>query len=151
MKKVSALLSVLLFLLFISCSGKKNEGISREEMEGIIFDIKTGGVAYDVINNEVDYEKGHHFVVTMNISNGTQESIRFNSNSFKLISGSGHEIQLPTNEDGLGIANKIFLDSPINPGDTREAVLMFMIKEPQKDFKLKISSHLSNANKIINL
>ena len=149
--KNSISLHLIIFLIFISCAGKKQEGLAKVDMDGITFNIKTGGVAYDVINNKVDYEKGHHYVVTMNISNSSRNSLRFDKNSFKLINNSGQEIHLPINEDGLGIANKLFLENLIEINGTREVTLIFLINESQNNYRLKITSPLTQGSKLITL
>lgn len=139
-----------LLVIAIGCSDRKRANLASIDIDGVNYNVKNGGVGYDVVNNKVDYSSGQQFMVEMTVSNNTNENLIFDSTSFLLIGKSGQEISLPIDNDVIGIANQAFYNTPISPRATEECILMFKIKEAGK-YKLKITSPMSKTQEIITL
>ena len=141
---------VLLLFTAIGCSDRKRDSLASIGIDGVNYNVKSGGVGFEVVKNEVDYSSGQQFMVEMTVSNNTNENLIFDSTSFLLIAKSGPEISLPTGNDVIGIANQAFYNTSISPGATEICILMFSVKEAG-EYKLKITSPKSKTHEIITL
>ena len=145
-------LLAIAFLLFIAigCSNRNQDSFASIDIDSVNYNVNSGGVGFDVVNNEVDYSSGQQFMVEMTISNNTNENLIFDSTSFLLIDKSGQELSLPIGNNAIGIANQAFYNTPISPGATEICILMYSIKEAG-EYKLKITSPKSKTHEIITL
>lgn len=138
-----------LFLVCISCSNKK-ESVAIIDLDGVNYNIKSGGIGHDVVSNQVNNEKAQHFIVAIIVTNESRKELSFDSTTFLLISKGGQEVPLPTNEEATGITYKAFYNAPIPPGTTKKCLLMFPMRE-EGSYKLKITAPLSKEQRIVGL
>jgi hypothetical protein len=135
-----------------ACNSKKNNKSEPTiTLDNIVYKIQSSGVAYDVKDNQVDYNKGNHFVIGVEISNNLSKPVSFDRTDLVIVDGAG-QVVLPAgkNDELMGPANELLFADSLEPNSTKEFLVYYLIPAPA-DYKLQITSPVTRNKRIISL
>jgi hypothetical protein len=144
-------LSAVVFSSAACNNNKENRSEPTITLDNIVYKIQSAGVAYDVKDNQVDYSKGNHFVLAMDITNNLSEPVSFDSTDFIIVDDAG-QVVLPAgkSDELMGTVNELLFAHSLEPNSTKDFLVYYLIPGPG-NYKLQITSPVTRNKRIVSL
>ena len=139
-----SLAAVISILIFCGCKSKRTENTFI--LDNIQYELKDGGVGYEVNNdNSFDLNRAT-FVATLHITNLTKSVINLDTSNFKLIGKDGTPFSLVTKINGMDVS--VMYKQSIEPEDAIDYMLTFAVPK-DAHYELHVISPISRGEKVI--
>lgn len=122
------------------------------EIDGLRMNINSAGIGYDVLeDNTLDSSGSLSYIVALSATNNGKVAISFNEESFSLFNSNGEKMPFKSDIGGAtGAINLNAITTTISPGDTKEIMLVFTVKE-HGVYRFQIVSPVSGSHNWVDL
>jgi len=115
-------------------------------LDNVHYVIQDGSIAYFVNNNNtLDSSSGGYFLIDLQVTNLSTESIRIDSSNFKLTDATGKVFPISkSGEDFMGNFKDIVYKTEFAPQLTKDCILTYAVPRNDK-YQLQVSSPKTGA------
>jgi hypothetical protein len=143
-KKIMSALWLLLAIAWVGQGcGRSNKVQDEVELDKVTYRISEAGVGYDASNDKLDTSQAA-FVAYLRISNGSSQTISFDSSNFKLKDMAGNNMPFLKSGKETALEMAQLYQLTCEPGKGGEMMLMFSVPG-EGPYDLHIISPISKA------